>query len=91
MKDLRMSIIYDFEGDEGDFDDKRRYARPVLDGDNENHYGFGYCYEYDDFHDTDEYDYYHDFDSYFRLIERFPAFQQLKDRGEWVGDDVIYF
>jgi phage terminase large subunit-like protein len=49
MKDLRMSIIYDFEGDEGDFDDKWRYARPVLDGDNENHYGFGYCYEYDDF------------------------------------------
>jgi phage terminase large subunit-like protein len=48
MKDPRKSIAYDFEGDESDFDDKGRYARPVLDGDNDNYYGFGYCYEYDD-------------------------------------------
>jgi len=47
MKDARMSIAYDFEGDRRDFDNRERYARPVLDGDNENHYGFGYCYEYD--------------------------------------------
>ena len=49
MKDQRMNITYDFE-DEGkdEFDNKEQYACPVLDGDNENNYGFGYCYEYDD-------------------------------------------
>ena len=43
-----MNIIYDFESDKDDIEDKKRYARPILDGDNDKYYGFGYCYEYDD-------------------------------------------
>ena len=46
-KYLRMNITYDFESDEDcNLDDREQFARPILDGDNEPHYGFGY--EYDD-------------------------------------------
>ena len=46
MKDPRINITYDFEGNAGDdFDSKEQYARPILDGDNENYYGFGYDYD----------------------------------------------
>ena len=44
-KDPRMAIIYDFDGGEGcESDDKEQYARPILDGDNETYYGFGFDY-----------------------------------------------
>ena len=44
-----MNIQYDFESDEDcNLDDKKRYARPIRDGDNDAYYGFGYEYERDD-------------------------------------------
>ena len=47
MTDPRMNVTYDFEGDDDcTLDDKERYARPILDGNNKAYYGFGY--EYDD-------------------------------------------
>jgi hypothetical protein len=91
MKDARMNIAYDFEGDESGFEDKERYARQILDGDNEDYYGFGYCYEFDEFPHADEHEYFHDFDSYYRLIERLPALERLMDKNEFVGSDVVYF
>ena len=49
MTDPRMNITYDFVSNKDyDDEDKERYARPILDGDNENYYGFGYNYEDDD-------------------------------------------
>jgi len=50
MKDPREKLHDDFEVDEcdecdGGDDDKAAYARPVLDGDNEEYYGFGYDYD----------------------------------------------
>jgi len=41
----RMTIIYDFDGGEDcECEGKEQYARPILDGDNEKYYGFGFEY-----------------------------------------------
>ena len=46
-QDPRMKIIYDFNvGENYACDGIEQYARPIFDGDNEVHYGFGF--EYDD-------------------------------------------
>lgn len=49
MKIPDENTINDFEVDddeeEYEEDDKSEYARPILDGDNEEYYGFGYDYD----------------------------------------------
>ena len=47
MNAPRINIIYDFEPDEEDIDDGEQYVCPILDGNNESRYGYGYNYEED--------------------------------------------